>query len=85
MSKARARSLALVLLAAAFPALAQTFPARSVTLVVPFAVGGPTDTIGRIMAERMSKTLGQQVVVENVTGAGGSIAVTKVARAAPDG
>ena len=85
MSKARARSLALVLLIVAFPALAQTFPARSVTLVVPFAVGGPTDTIGRIMAERMSKTLGQQVVVENVTGAGGSIAVTKVARAAPDG
>ena len=61
------------------------YPARSITLVVPFSAGGPTDTIARIMAERMSRSLGQTVVVENVTGAGGSIGVGKVARAAPDG
>jgi tripartite-type tricarboxylate transporter receptor subunit TctC len=53
--------------------------------VVPFSAGGPTDTIGRIMAERMGRSLGQTVVVENTTGAGGSIGVGRVARAAPDG
>src|SRR5256884_3307348 len=73
------------LVSAAFPAFSQTYPTRPVTMIVPFAVGGPTDTIARIMGERMGKTLGQQVVVENVTGAGGSIAVNKVARSAPDG
>ena len=82
---ARAALLFCLMLGAAFPALAQTFPARTVTIIVPFAVGGPTDTIARIMAERMSKALGQQVVVENVTGAGGSIAVNRVARSTPDG
>ena len=70
---------------AAVSAQAQTFPARSITLTVPFSAGGPTDTIARIMAERMGRSLGQSVVVENVTGAGGSIAVGKVARSAPDG
>ena len=64
---------------------AQNFPTRSVTIVVPFSAGGPTDTIARIMAERMAKSLGQPVVVENVTGAGGNIAVGRVVRAAPDG
>ena len=64
---------------------AQGYPARSITLIVPFSAGGPTDTIGRILAQRMSATLGQTIVVENVTGAGGSIAVGKVARSAPDG
>src|SRR5207237_7637741 len=73
------------LVSSAFPAFSQTYPTRPVTMIVPFAVGGPTDTIARIMGERMGKTLGQQVVVENVTGAGGSIAVNKVARSAPDG
>ena len=70
----------------ALPAFAQQpYPSRAVALVVPFAAGGPTDTIARILGERMSKTLGQPVAIENVTGAGGSIAVNKVARAAPDG
>src|SRR5712691_7295091 len=55
------------------------------SLVVPFSAGGPTDTIGRIMAERMGRSLGQTIIVENTTGAGGSIAVGKVVRAAPDG
>ena len=66
-------------------AAAQAYPSRPVTVTVPFAAGGPTDTIARIMAERMSRALGQTVVVENVTGAGGSIAGNKIAHAAPDG
>ncbi len=64
---------------------AQSYPSRPVTVVVPFSAGGPTDTLARIMSERMRKTLGQTVVVDNTTGAGGSIGVGKVARAAPDG
>src|SRR5260221_697402 len=68
-----------------FLAAAQTFPARPVTIIVPFSAGGPTDTIARIMGERMGRTLHQTVVVENVTGAGGSIAVGRVARSTPDG
>jgi tripartite-type tricarboxylate transporter receptor subunit TctC len=65
--------------------MAQGYPTHAVTLVVPFSAGGPTDIIARIMAERMGRSLGQTVVVENTTGAGGSIAVGRVARAAPDG
>jgi tripartite-type tricarboxylate transporter receptor subunit TctC len=72
-------------LAAAFSSFAQTYPARAITIVVPFSAGGPTDTIARIMGERMGRALGQTVIVENVTGAGGSIGVNKVVRAAPDG
>jgi tripartite-type tricarboxylate transporter receptor subunit TctC len=72
-------------LAASLPAAAQTWPARPITLSVPFAAGGPTDTLARILGAQLSPILGQQVVVENVTGAGGSIGVGKVARAAPDG
>ncbi|HKE41249.1 MAG TPA: tripartite tricarboxylate transporter substrate binding protein BugD [Casimicrobiaceae bacterium] len=67
------------------PVSAQNYPSHSITMIVPFAAGGPTDTIARIVAERMGKTLGQTVVVENVTGAAGSIGVGRVARAAPDG
>jgi tripartite-type tricarboxylate transporter receptor subunit TctC len=66
-------------------AFAQPYPHRPITVTVPFAAGGPTDTIARIMAERMSKSLGQPVVVENTAGAGGTIAVNKVMHAAPDG
>ena len=66
-------------------ALAQTYPTRSITLVVPFAAGGPTDTIARIVAEGMRQSLGQTVIIENITGAAGSIGVGRVARAAPDG
>ncbi|WP_291853900.1 tripartite tricarboxylate transporter substrate-binding protein [Bradyrhizobium sp.] len=66
-------------------AQAQTYPLRPITLVVPFPPGGSTDTAARIMAERMRASLRQSVVIENVGGAGGSIAVGRVARAAPDG
>ena len=75
--------IAVLLLALA--ARAQEFPTRPVTLVVPFSAGGPTDTIARILAQRMTRSLGQNVVVENTTGAGGTIGVGRIARATPDG
>jgi tripartite-type tricarboxylate transporter receptor subunit TctC len=73
--------------AAALPlaARAQTYPSRPITMVVPFAAGGVFDVIGRILATRMSEILGQQVIVENTTGAAGIIGVKRVASAAPDG
>jgi tripartite-type tricarboxylate transporter receptor subunit TctC len=64
---------------------AQTYPSHPVTLVVPFAAGGPLDTLARIMAVPMSRTLGQAVIVENITGAAGTIGVGRVVRATPDG
>ena len=63
----------------------KAYPSRSITMVVPFAAGGPVDTLARIVAERMRTSLGQPVVIENVTGAGGSIGAGRVARAVPDG
>ncbi len=66
-------------------ALAQQYPARPITLVVPFPAGGPTDTLARILGERMRASLGQPIVIENVTGAGASIGVTRVVQSAPDG
>jgi tripartite-type tricarboxylate transporter receptor subunit TctC len=78
--------LALILTAAAaVEAQAQTYPTRPITLIAPTSPGGPPDTIGRIIGERMKVTLGQPVIVENVTGAGGSLGVQRVARSAPDG
>ncbi len=65
-------------------AAAQPYPSRPITLVVPLAPGGSTDVIGRIMAEGMRASLGQPVIVENTAGAGGTIGVGRVARAAPD-
>jgi tripartite-type tricarboxylate transporter receptor subunit TctC len=64
---------------------AQKFPDRSMIMVIPFAAGGPTDILGRVVAGRMSEVLGQQVVVENVTGAGGMTGSARVARSDPDG
>ncbi len=78
-------SVALAGLVAIAAAQAQPYPSRPITLVVPFPPGGSTDTVARIMAERMRPVLGQPLVVENVGGAGGSIGVGRVARAAPDG
>jgi len=66
-------------------ASAQTYPTRPITLVVPFAAGGPVDTVARILSDPMRKALGQTVVVDNTTGAAGTIGVGRVARAAPDG
>jgi tripartite-type tricarboxylate transporter receptor subunit TctC len=78
-------AIAVVATFAAGNAAAQTYPSRPVTMVVPYAPGGPTDTIARIMAEHMRGSLGQPVIIENVSGAGGSIGVARVARATPDG
>lgn len=70
---------------AATAAMAQTYPDRTITMVVPFAAGGPTDTVGRLIAERMSADLGQPIVIENVGGAGGTLGAAQVAGAEPDG
>jgi tripartite-type tricarboxylate transporter receptor subunit TctC len=64
---------------------AETYPERPITIVVPFAAGGPTDTVTRLLAESMSKDLGQEVIVQNVTGAGGTTGAAQVAEAEPDG
>jgi tripartite-type tricarboxylate transporter receptor subunit TctC len=69
----------------ALPVAAQDYPTRPITLVVPFPAGGGNDTVARVVAEKMSRTLGQQVVVENRGGAGGTIATRAVARDTPDG
>ncbi|MBM3530860.1 MAG: tripartite tricarboxylate transporter substrate binding protein BugD [Alphaproteobacteria bacterium] len=78
--------LALCVVAAwAAPAAAQGWPTRPVTLIVPFAAGGPVDTIARVITVRMSELLGQQIVIENVGGAGGLNGATRASKAAPDG
>ena len=77
---------ALIAVAASFGiASAQNYPSRPITLIVPYPPGGATDAISRIIQDAMSKSLGQQIVIENVGGAGGMIAAAKAARAAPDG
>jgi len=78
-------AVAFATLAGIAGATAQSYPSRPITLVVPLAPGGSTDVIGRIMAEGMRGPLGQPVIVENVPGAGGTIGVGRIARAAPDG
>ena len=75
---------AAAILAAASPGAA-AYPERTITMVVPVAAGGTTDVVARIMADHMSRTLGQQIVIENVTGAGGTVGATRVMKAAPDG
>jgi tripartite-type tricarboxylate transporter receptor subunit TctC len=77
---------AMALAFAALPASAQSdYPRQPITLIVPFAAGGPTDVISRIIGEHMSRTLGQPIIIENVVGAGGTTASTRAARATPDG
>jgi tripartite-type tricarboxylate transporter receptor subunit TctC len=76
---------AAVCFGAANPAAAQTWPTRPVTMVVPFAAGGGTDVLGRIIGRRLGEVLGQQVVIENVGGAGGMVGSARVAKAPPDG
>ena len=74
-----------LLLALTGTASAQSYPTKPMTMIIPFAAGGPTDVLGRVMAQRMSEILGQQIVVENVGGAGGMTGSKRVADAAPDG
>jgi putative tricarboxylic transport membrane protein len=79
-------AVALALAAAPiFGAVAQTYPTRSMNMVIPFSAGGPTDVLGRIVGQRMGQSLGQQIIVENVTGAGGTLGAARVAKASPDG
>ena len=73
------------LIASSAVALAQDWPTRPVTMIVPYAAGGPVDTVGRIMAQGLTEVLGQQVIVENVGGAGGMTGANRVAKATPDG
>jgi len=85
------RAIVLAIAAFAFaandakPATAQAYPSRPITIIVPFAAGGTTDVIARILGEHMSRTLGQQLIVENVVGAGGTTGSTRAMRANPDG
>jgi len=90
MKLIRRQFLQLAGAAAALPAVsriarAQTYPSRTITIIVPFPAGGPTDAIARVLGERMRGPLGQTVIVENVSGANGTIGVGRAARAAPDG
>ena len=77
--------MGLLQIAAPHTAGAQSYPTRPITIIVPYPAGGPSDVLTRILAERMKTALGQTVIIENVTGAGGSIGVGRVARSAPDG
>jgi tripartite-type tricarboxylate transporter receptor subunit TctC len=77
--------LAMAAASAAVPVSAQTFPSRPITMIVPFSAGGPTDVTARIVAEHMSRTLGQQIIIENVVGAGGTTGSVRAMRAPPDG
>jgi len=79
------RLVAALMFALSSAAAAQDYPARPITLVVPYAAGGGNDVMARIVAEKMSRSLGQQIVIENKGGAGGSIATRQVAKSAPDG
>lgn len=76
---------AAILPIASSPVAAQAYPSRPIAMIVTASAGGPTDAIGRILAERMGGLLGQTILIDNVAGAGGSIGVGKVAQAAPDG
>src|SRR5262245_48362292 len=90
MTVHRRQFVRLAAVAAALPAIsdiakAQSFPSRPITIIVPFAAGGATDVIARLVAEPMKQSLGQSIAIENVTGADGSIATGRAARARPDG
>jgi tripartite-type tricarboxylate transporter receptor subunit TctC len=83
--KKLALALAATLGLAATGAQAQNYPTRPITMIVPFAAGGPTDVVARIVSDHMSRTLGQQIVIENVAGAGGTTGITRASQAQPDG
>jgi tripartite-type tricarboxylate transporter receptor subunit TctC len=90
MNFSRRKFLYLAAGAGALPAVsriarAQSYPARPATMIVPYAAGSSTDVVGRVVAERMGKSLGQPIIIENVSGADGSIGTGRAARARPDG
>ena len=90
MKLARRKFLHLAASGAAVPAIsrvakAQTYPARSITMIVPIGAGSVSDVVGRVVADRMAKSLGQPIIIENVSGADGSIGVGRAARATPNG
>ena len=86
MTRFSRAALALALLSASAAAVvADDYPSRPITMIVPFAAGGPTDVVGRLLAQHMSQTLGQNVLVEDITGAAGTVGVGRVAHAPPDG
>ena len=76
---------AALLTVASLPASAQTYPTKGITMIVPFAAGGPTDTVARLLGQSMGKTLGQTIIVENVGGAGGTLGAARAAKSTPDG
>jgi len=85
MKKSIRGAVFVLTMAFALPASAQTYPSRPIIMIAPFSAGGPTDVVARIVAEHMSRTLGQQVTVENVVGAGGTTGSARTMRASPDG
>jgi len=85
MRRLAAAAAVAVVLGLIGPAFAEQYPSRPITIIVPFSAGGPTDTLARLLAESMRKTLGQTIVVENITGAGASIGVTRAIQSPPDG
>lgn len=86
MKMFRGAAIALTTLIASVAAsVAQPYPSKPITMIVPFAAGGPTDALARVLADRMRQTLGETILVENVTGAGGTIGVTRAVKSAPDG
>ena len=90
MKLARRKFLRLAAGAVALPAIsrvakAQAYPSRPITVIVPYAAGGATDVLGRVLAERMRGSLGQPIIIENVAGADGNIGTGRAARARPDG
>jgi tripartite-type tricarboxylate transporter receptor subunit TctC len=85
MKKRKLLAIVALLAAGILPASAQPYPSKPITIIVPFAAGGPTDALARVLGERMGRSLGQTVVVEDVTGAGGTLGVTRAVHAAPDG
>lgn len=85
MKKLNFAAMAVTMLAGIVSAHGQAYPSRPITIIVPFAAGGPTDALARVLAERMRQSLGQTIVVEDITGAGGTIGVGRAVHAAPDG
>src|ERR1700682_3860926 len=81
----QAIAIALAVVAGVVPVRAQDYPSRSITVIVPFPAGGASDVVARIVTNQMSRILGQSIIIENVSGAGGTIGSERVAVAAPDG